>query len=306
MALSQQYAMPVMLLAILLGLALHSLSTSEKLVPGIDWSAKTLLYIAVALLGLRVDLAIMIGAGVFLPLIVILLLIITLFLGYAFGRMFNLDKNFSILLAGAVAICGVSAAAAICCVLPKSKLRDGQLALTISGITALSTFAILVYPAITQYLELTEINAGIFLGGTIHNVSQAVGAGYSVSDQTGNITTIVKLLRVAALLPILICITLIFGRSENSDLRWKSYFPPFLIAFIALAAINYYNVLPTSIVDVGNQASEIFLIISLVAIGVKTDIKQLLSIGPKPLIVLTATTVFMAAATLILIFCLPY
>ena len=72
------------------------------------------------------------------------------------------------------------------------------------GVSALSTLAMVAYPMIVQALGLDPQQAGIFLGGTIHDVAQVVGAGYSLSPETGDAATLVKLLRVAMLLPVIV------------------------------------------------------------------------------------------------------
>lgn len=300
MTLSQQYGMPVMILAVLLGLALHSLSDSEVLCEGFQWSAQSLLYIGVALLGLKIDIGILGGSGVALPGIAVLLLISTLGVGFLLSLWLVKDKYFSLLIASAVAICGISAAAAVFCALPKGKIREDQLALTIGGITVLSTLAMILYPAIAQFISLSDTQSGVFLGGSLHNVSQAVGAGYAVSDEAGDIATLIKLIRVALLFPVILFITVLFARHSNDNkIGWKTYLPPFLIAFFCLSLGKLLGWIPQTVADIGSQISEFFLIVSLVAIGIKTNMKHILSIGPKPILALSLTTLFIAAMAIV-------
>ena len=115
------------------------------------------------------------------------------------ARAFGQTKDFSILMSGAVAVCGVSAAAAICAALDECETRNEELAITVAGITVLSTIAMIAYPIVSHLLNL---NVGILMGGGIHNVSQAVGAGYAVSPEAGDLSVLLKLLRVSMLLPI--------------------------------------------------------------------------------------------------------
>jgi len=178
MAIAGQFEISVMLVAIVSGLALSSQTTSDTLKPGLEWSAKTILYLGVALLGLRIDLSLLLGSGFFLPALAIGLVAFTLTAGFFVSKWLTKDSHFALLIASAVAVCGVSAAAAVCCALPNCDKRNSQLALTIGGITVLSTFAMIAYPFVAQTLAMTDAESGMFLGGTIHNVSQAVGAGY--------------------------------------------------------------------------------------------------------------------------------
>jgi len=104
---------------------------------------------------------------------------------------------------------GASAALAIASVLPAHKDHERNTILTVAGVTALSTMAMVIYPVFATYLHYDHATAGVFLGGTIHDVVQVVGAGYIISDQTGEISTVVKLIRVAFLVPVVIAISLV-------------------------------------------------------------------------------------------------
>jgi len=86
---------------------------------------------------------------------------------------------------------------------------------TVIGVTALSTVAMIVYPVVIAFFHLDHAAIGVFLGGTIHDVAQVVGAGFSVSDETGNVATFTKLLRVAMLLPVVVTLSFLF-HSHNT------------------------------------------------------------------------------------------
>ena len=109
----------------------------------------------------------------------------TIILGVILARVFGLQKRFGALTGGSVAICGASAALAISSIMPNSEHKERDTLLTVIGVTAMSTIAMILYPIIVNYLEFDAHNAGVFLGGTIHDVAQVVGAGYSVSPETG-------------------------------------------------------------------------------------------------------------------------
>ena len=295
---------PVMLLAIIIGLLLHILNSVSILKDGINWSSRGLLYTGVALMGLRIDLTDLSQVGFMAPLFVILTLITTLLVGYAIARALGQSKDFSILMSGAVGICGVSAAAAICSALEDNPLRDAQLAITIAGITVLSTLAMLLYPFISNALNLNILESGIFMGGGIHNVSQAVGAGYAVSNEAGDLAVIFKLIRVSMLLPIIIVISLVWGKGSSTPYpnvrsKLKASTPPFLIVFCLLALLSCLNIVPDLAKNAGNISAYWALIVSLVAIGIKTDTKLVMKVGTKPLTIMTLTTAFMGVMLLI-------
>lgn len=301
--------LPVMMLALLLGLCLHGLSGRASLKCGIDWTSRGLLYIGVALLGLRIDISDLAQAGLPAAAFVLAVLVGTIAFGFFTARAFGENRQFGFLMGGSVAICGVSAAAAICSAMEDCDTRDRELTITIAGITGLSTIAMILYPVIAHSLSLNTAEAGLFLGGTIHNVSQAVGAGYSISPEAGDVTVIFKLLRVAALLPIIVLISIFSGTLSNMQnpslgQKVRSYFPTFLVAFIVLALLSCLQIVPAPVTEAGNAAAKWCLIISLAAIGMKTNLKEVFVHGKKPLLAMTLTTAFMAGAVLGGIYCL--
>lgn len=301
---SEITVIPVMLLAIIIGLLLHVLNSVSILKDGINWSSRGLLYTGVALMGLRIDLTDLSQVGFMAPLFVILALITTLLVGYAIARALGQSKDFSILMSGAVGICGVSAAAAICSALEDNPLRDAQLAITVAGITVLSTLAMLLYPFISNALNLNILESGIFMGGGIHNVSQAVGAGYAVSNEAGDLAVIFKLIRVSMLLPVIIIISLVWGKGSSTPYpnvrsKLKASTPPFLVVFCLLALLSCLNIVPDLAKNAGNISAHWALIISLVAIGIKTDTRLVMKVGAMPLTIMTLTTAFMGAMLLI-------
>lgn len=301
--LSSVTAIPALMLAVIMGLALHGLSTLPALKDGLSWTGHNLLYIGVALLGLRIDLADLVSAGWLSAAIVIGGLGVTILFGVWFAQLLREDRKFGILMGGAVAICGASAAAAICAAMPKCDARDRQLTITIAGITGLSTLAMFAYPVIASTLALSEAEAGLLLGGSIHNVSQAVGAGYAVSDETGDITVVLKMLRVSMLLPIVFLISVLARAksTETSDRAphtFGAYFPPFLVAFCGLAMFSCLNLVPAPVIEWGNQAAKWALIVSLAAIGMSTSVSDVFAHGKRPLFIMTVTTGFMALAIL--------
>jgi len=296
--------MPVMLLAIVLGLILHKIDSIEIFKSGVHWTSRSLLYFGVALMGLRIDFGDISLTGWEAPLLVVAILGATLLFGYVISRLMQQSKNFSLLIGGAVAICGVSAAVAMSSAMRESKNGRCELAVVIAGVTFLSTVAMILYPLISMSLELGSLSSGIFLGGAIHNVSQAVGAGYSISHEAGDITVLLKLVRVTALLPIVVLVSILNGQNINREgqstpHKILSYFPPFLLTFFVLAVLSCLNLIPDLITHSGNIIAELCLVISLVAIGIRTEIRDVLSVGLKPFLSLTLTTIFMAGIALI-------
>lgn len=304
-AISVRYGAPAMLMALLVGLAGHFLYDFHRIRPGVDWTARTVLRIGVALLGLRIAFADVISVG-FAPIALVLLaMLATLVLGITISRSLGLSREFGALSSGSVAVCGVSAAIAISTVLPKNEESERDLAVVVAGVTTLSTIAMIVYPLGNLIMHLSDHEMGIVLGGSIHDVAQVVGAGYSISHDAGDIATIVKLLRVSALLLVVIGIYSWIGRHNKAGGAAMTgggaktqYLPSFLIAFFVLAAINSMHWAPAFIVDAGVTTSRWFLLISIAAIGIKTDLRKIAEVGWKPVIALMAQTIIMLAVVL--------
>jgi hypothetical protein len=143
---------------------------------------------------------------------------LTMGFGWALARMMKLDGRYGVLSGGAVGICGASAAMAIAVAWPR-KDSERDTVMVIACITTYSTIAMVLYPALLAHLHLDPLQTGRFLGGSIHDVAQVVAAGYASSPQAGDSATIVKLMRVAMLLPH--CLRRV-GRTERICSRGKA------------------------------------------------------------------------------------
>ena len=298
-ALSSRYDAPIMLFALLLGLTLHFLYESPQHQEGVNFCSRTVLRFAVALLGVRIAFADIVSLGITPPMIVMTSMLFTILFGIFFAKILGLPRVFGVLTAGSVAVCGVSAAAAIATVLPKKEYEEKFFALTVIGVTTLSTIAMVVYPIITTLFELPDDMAGVFIGGSIHDVAQVIGAGYSISLEAGYIATYIKLLRVALLLPIVMMIFFAFKeRNTTMEDGAASFIPSFLIGFFVLALMNNFGFIPQWIVEIMRTLSSWCLVVAIVAIGIKTSLKQIVSVGWKPVFLITAETIFFAGLIL--------
>lgn len=299
-ALATRYGAPSMLIALLIGLAGHFLYDFDRIRPGVDWAARAVLRLGVALLGLRIAFADVISIGAAPIALVLAAMAITIISGITMARALGLSREFGALSGGSVAVCGVAAAIAVSTVLPKRAHAERELALTIAGVTTLSTIAMILYPLGNLILHLSDQEMGIVLGGTIHDVAQVVGAGYSVSHEAGDTATIVKLLRVTALLPIVLAIYYWIGRgAETAGAGGKTQFlPPFLVFFFAFAALNSFGCAPRPLLDAGVVASQWLLLISIAAIGIKTNLKQIIDVGWRPVALMVLQTLVMLVVVL--------
>ncbi len=298
--LADHYATPAMLLALLLGIAVSFLGEEGRTVPGVAYAARTCLRLGVAFLGVRVSMSLMMGLGPQLIALVIGGVIATILFGLAIARLFGHGWRFAFLTAGAVAICGASAAMAIGAILPRDDKSEQRLIFTVMGVTVLSTLAMILYPIIVTQLGLDPIQAGVFLGGTIHDVAQVVGAGFSISTETGDTATLVKLIRVAMLAPIVLIAALVIrkGQAPVGDGAKPPILPGFVIGFLVLAGLSSVGVIPAWLTEFLSQASRWLLLTAIAAVGMKTNLKQVLSIGGSAIALIVAETLFIACLIL--------
>ena len=296
--LSEHYGGPVMLFALLLGLALNFLSEpGSRTVTGIQFSSKTLLRLAVGLLGAQITLAQIMQLGIVPIITVVAAVFLTIGFGILAARMFGLSREFGILTAGSVAICGASAAMAISTVLPRGADHERDTVFTVVAVTTLSTTAMILYPILISFFHLDHSAVGVFLGGTIHDVAQVVGAGFSVSEETGTVATFTKLLRVAMLLPVVMGLSVLF-RGKTAPGSARGTFPSFLILFAALVVFNSIGVIPAPVLEAIKSTSRWLLVIAIAALGVRTSIKQMLSVGGKAIGLMVVETLFLAGLVL--------
>ncbi len=297
--LSEHYSAPTMLFALLLGMSLNFVADDQRAMPGIAFSARTLLRIGVALLGFRIVLGEILALGPRAIILLILAVLSTLLFGYLVARLTGRGKHFGALSGGAVGICGASAALAIAAILPKSDKQERETAFVVVGVTALSTLAMIVYPLISAAVALTDVQAGVFIGATIHDVAQVVGAGYSISDQAGDTATLFKLIRVALLLPVVILFSLLFRGEGDVGAERPPLLPGFLTAFVVITLINSVMPIPAGVTETMSNVSRQCLITAIAAIGLKTDLKSFLELGRMPVIILVVETIWLAAFVMV-------
>jgi len=298
--LAEHYATPAMLLALLLGIALSFLGEEGKTVAGIGFSARTLLRLGIAFLGARISFELTAQLGLPLVSLVVGAVVATIAFGLLIGRFFGAKWRFSFLTAGSVAICGASAALAIAAILPKDERSEERLLFTVMGVTVLSTIAMILYPVIVNQLELSELAAGVFLGGTIHDVAQVVGAGFSVSESVGDTATLVKLIRVSMLAPVVIIAALIirsFATPDDSGTK-PPIIPAFVVGFLVLATLNSFGFIPTVLANFLSEASRWLLLTAIAAVGMKTNLKQVLSVGGSAIALIVTQTIIIATIIL--------
>ncbi|CAB3699913.1 YeiH family protein [Paraburkholderia rhynchosiae] len=268
---------------------------------GVNFSARKLLRIAVAFFGLRVSLQEIAQVG--LPGLAesVLIVVSTLLIGTWAGiKIMKLDRDTALLTAAGSAICGAAAVLAFESTLQSKPHKS---AMAVGSVVLFGTLSMFLYPVLFKagWLHLDTVGAGLFFGGTIHEVAQVVGAASNVSPEATHIATIVKMTRVMLLVPVLLAVGVWVNRANRAksrdartadsqqgasihqDHQGKLAIPWFALGFLAFVVINSLHVLPHAATTTLNTLDTFALTMAMTALGIETRISQIRQAGPRAL-----------------------
>jgi uncharacterized integral membrane protein (TIGR00698 family) len=294
---------PQLLYALFFGVAFHYLSQEPSTRPGIEFCSRHVLRLGVGLLGARITGAQIISLGWATAALVITGVVTTILGGRLLARRLGMSSAQGVLSGGSVAICGASAALAISSVLPRDKESERFTLLVVVTVTAMSTLAMVIYPLIARLLHLEPRWAGLFLGGTIHDVAQVVGAGYTLGHDAGDFAAIVKLFRVAMLALVVVAVAAAFPRAAAATptdprVQRPPLVPGFLWVFMALVAANSMDLLAAPVEAGLGWLSRACLVVAIAALGMKTSFAELARAGWRPFGLILAETLWLATLVL--------
>ncbi len=294
---SEHYGGPQLLYALLIGLAFHFLNGDARVVRGINFCGRTVLRVGVALLGARITFSQVAELGLQTAALMIFAVLLTIVVGLMLARWLGCSRDEGVLTGSAVAICGASAALAVSSVLPQTRENERFTLLAVVGVTVLSTLAMVIYPFSLNAIGLSASQAGIVLGGSIHDVAQVVAAGMMLGPQAGDTATLVKLFRVMLLMPVVLVIAVLYRKHAGvkAPEAQVPLIPGFLLAFIVLVILASVGAFTPDMTRVASDASRWMLVTAIGAAGVKTSFEDLLKLGWKPVALLVGETVFIVA-----------
>lgn len=255
---------------------------------GVNFSARKLLRIAVAFFGLRVSLQEIAQVG--LPGLTVSVLVVasTLAVGMWVGmKLMKLDRDTALLTAAGSAICGAAAVLAFESTLQSKPEKS---AVAVGSVVLFGTLSMFVYPLLYRagWLHLDTLGAGLYFGGTIHEVAQVVGAASNVSAEATHVATIVKMTRVMLLVPVLLAIGLWLARpaargAASARAPRKLAIPWFAFGFLACVIVNSLHVLPSAATHTLNALDTFALTMAMTALGIETHLSQVRKAGPRAL-----------------------
>lgn len=270
-----------LVLAILLGTALRTAWVpSARWTAGIRFTAKELLELAVLLLGASLNLPLILEAGPALFVGIAGVVVVGLTASYVIGRSLGLHHRLAVLVATGNSICGNSAIAAVAPVIG----ADGEdIASSIAFTAILGVILILTLPGLMYALGLTQYQYGVLAGLSVYAVPQVIAATFPVSAISGQVGTLVKLVRVLMLGPVVLVLGLGHGRKTADGKRpgIGKLVPWFIVGFLLLAAVRSVGLLPTAVADPIRTISMWLTIASMAALGLGVDVRVLGKVGGR-------------------------
>ncbi|OZI77625.1 YeiH family protein [Bordetella genomosp. 12] len=251
---------------------------------GVNFTARRLLRIAVAFYGLNISIQQIMAVG--LPGLVVSVAVVvgTLVIGTLVGqRLLGLDRDTAMLTSAGSAICG---AAAVLAFEPTLRAAPHKSAVAVATVVLFGTLSMFLYPVAYHagWLDLDTQALGIYIGGTIHEVAQVVGAASNIDPATTEVATIVKMTRVALLVPVLLVLGMwLRGGRGNTDAQGGGRLPVpwFAVGFLVLAIINSLNILPAEAITAIRRLDIFVLTMAMTALGIETRFAQIRKAGPR-------------------------
>lgn len=279
----------VLALAIGLGLNLVLKNAQERFVPGLQFSSKTILRLAIILLGSSLSMTEIYEVGRYSILVMAFTLSAAFGFGYLFGHLLKVNWKMSTLISAGTGICGGSAIMALS---PVIEAEASDVTYSIAATFIFDVAMIILFPLAGRWLGLSDLAYGLWTGTAVNDTSSVVAAGYAYSEAAGAFATIVKLTRTLSIIPIVLIFS-VFGVAKKGKAqggegfnRWahlRSITPWFILWFVAFAALNSVGLIPAGLGQLFKITSRFFMTMALGAIGLSTDMEKLTQAGWAPM-----------------------
>ncbi|RSB47995.1 YeiH family protein [Brevundimonas sp. 357] len=294
-----------LVLAILIGAGLRLVWTPSSLwTPGVAFSAKTLLEVAVALLGATVSGAAVVALGPWLLLAIVGVVAVAIVGGYALGRAFGLPHAMALLVACGNAICGNSAIAAVA---PVIEAEGEDVAAAIGFTAVLGVAVVLLVPAVGAMMGYDATRVGVLAGLTVYAVPQVLAAAAPAGLAAVQTGAVVKLVRVLMLGPV--CLVLGLMRSKQSEAgrgpKLHQMAPWFILVFLVLMAVRSLGWLPEAILPPLQASVSALTLIAMAALGLMVDPRAVARAGPRVAAVAALSALLIGLLALAVIAFLP-
>jgi len=283
-------------IAMFIGMGLnHVLRSSTVLAPGLKFTSKKLLKLAIILLGLSLNITTILNVGKMSLTVMVFTLLTCFGGGYFIGKALGLNWKLSNLISAGTGICGGSAIAAIA---PTIEADDNDVAYAMSATFLFDMAMIVLFPLMGQAMGMSDTAFGIWAGTAVNDTSSVVATGYAFSEAAGDFATMVKLTRTLAIIPTVITFAFVQLRLKRKELQAaggsgdglkanfsvKKIFPWFILGFLAMALAASVIALPVGVVAGSKTVSKFLMVCALAAIGLNTSFASMKKAGIRPMI----------------------
>ena len=220
-------------------------------------------------------------------------IVLTVTLGIVLTKLLKLDRKLGHLITSGTSICGGSAIAAVA---PVIKADGKTISLALGVVFLLNSIALLIFPAIGHFFNLSQDQFGLWAAIAIHDTSSVVGAALSYGDEALRIATTVKLSRTLWIIPLSIFSMFLF-KSKGQEIKT----PYFIVLFILAIIINSYEALPTVLTSNIVLISNRLLLVTLFLVGSTISIKDLKQTGFKPIVLALSLWIFISIFSIVYI-----
>lgn len=296
-------ALSALLLAIVVGAVVRNIRLVPSLVASeVAWASKKLLRIGIVLLGFRLSLTALVDIGV-QGVVTLLVTVAVTFLGtIAIGRALRVSRGMGLLVATGFSICGASAIAAMSSVVDPESKGEEDTVQAIALVTIFGTIAMFVLPPLALILGLSDAEAGVWIGASVHEVAQVVAAGGMVSVGALALATVAKLGRVVLLAPLIAIMSgLERRRVGNVTGARPPILPLFVAGFLLAVVVRTFVPLPAEALEALELASTLLLAAAMLGLGFGVDIRKLISTGWRPLALGALSTLLAATSALVVL-----
>nr|WP_312576104.1 YeiH family protein [Sedimentibacter sp.] len=287
---------------ILFGMVLASWKRPEIFNTGIKYTSKKLLQYSIILLGFEMNLYNILTVGKQTLILMVFTLSAAFITAYYVGKLLKLDGNIKTLIGVGSAICGGSAIAATA---PVINANDEDIAHSISTIFLFNVIAAFIFPILGHIFGMSNQEFGLWAGTAINDTSSVVAAGYSFSNEAGNLAVIVKLTRTLMIVPVTLILAIYTskrGLNEKNNYSIAKIFPWFVLGFVATSIINTFFPIINNFNHVLSQIGKFMIVMAMTSIGLNTNLVKLVKSGTKPILLGFVCWVVLAITSLVVQF----
>ena len=276
-------------IALLLGMLINSFCKPTWLAPGLKFTSKKILKLAIILLGASLSINVILSVGKMSLMVMVFTLLTCFGGGYLVGKALGLNWKLSNLISAGTGICGGSAIAAIA---PVIDAEDKDIAYAMSATFLFDMAMIVLFPIMGRWMGLSDMAYGLWAGTAVNDTSSVVAAGYAFSEGAGDFATMVKLTRTLSIIPTVLVFTFInlrlkkkqsINTTSGKKVNIMKLFPWFIVGFIGLAIINSMGYIPANVSACAKDVSKFLMVSALAAIGLGTSFKEVRKSGFAPM-----------------------